>query len=211
MLISHKHKFIFFHIPKTGGNSIQNALAPFADILPNSIDGDIYNHHVRPNRLKERFEQRGWNFDEYFKFAFFRNPWSFALSIWTYAHKCKKQWQNQDTSNFGNQGWVKNVESITSFNTYSDFCRQCIKQDNQYNFVFDKNGTKTVDLIGTLENLQSDLDNICNKIGIPHQNVGHDNQSNSKNYIDYYDQKSIEHVASIFHKTIAYKNYKFGE
>ena len=68
-----------------------------------------------------------------------------------------------------------------------------------------------VDFIGTLENLQSDLNNVCDKIGIPYQNVGHDNQSNSKNYIDYYDQKSIDHVTSIFHKTISYKNYKFGE
>ena len=50
-MISHKHRFIFIHIPKTGGNSIQTVLAPFSD--------DTILSHVGHQDGLERFAVRG--------------------------------------------------------------------------------------------------------------------------------------------------------
>jgi hypothetical protein len=50
-MISHKHKFIFIHIPKTGGNSVQTVLAPFSD-------DRIEARHTHQDGV-ERFAVRG--------------------------------------------------------------------------------------------------------------------------------------------------------
>ena len=71
MLVSHSHKQIFVHIQKTGGQTVSKALKEnISDISRFRRKHEFAIHAME--------ELEGWN--EYFKFAFFRNPWDRLVS-----------------------------------------------------------------------------------------------------------------------------------
>lgn len=83
-MICHKYKFIFVHIPKTAGTSIGNALTTvmprfgYGSITPAGTDK---HQHVLDLIGLQKSE-------DYFKFAFVRNPWDRHVS--NYFHQRKK-------------------------------------------------------------------------------------------------------------------------
>ena len=83
-IVSNKYRFIFIHIPKTGGTSIaepdyeggNGALAGYLGEQDYAQAG-----HIRAVGLKQRI---GASWDQYFKFAFVRNPWDRLVSLYHY-------------------------------------------------------------------------------------------------------------------------------
>ena len=104
MLISHKHKWIFIHIPKNGGSSATRALNSYADVEGAShyelmegltpkndrIDLSFFQHDTA-SMIKEKLKEQGYDYDSYYKFGIARNPWSRIVSKWTYWHKLTEQ------------------------------------------------------------------------------------------------------------------------
>ena len=84
-MISHPHKFVFIHIPKTGGSSIETLFLgkPQRRWAP---EINHYFQHATAAELRNRLMNRD-NFDRYFKFAFVRNPWDRIVSEmkWRYG------------------------------------------------------------------------------------------------------------------------------
>ena len=66
-MISHEHKFIFIHIPKCGGTSIERF---FKMKLPRQ------GAHLNLKYYKKNTE----NYETYFKFTIVRNPWDKMVS-----------------------------------------------------------------------------------------------------------------------------------
>ena len=74
-MINHKHKFIFIHINKCGGTSIDKVFS-----------GKFRGH-------KKAFDYKKLNpkeFENYFKFTFVRNPWDRVVSF--YHYQMKRKW-----------------------------------------------------------------------------------------------------------------------
>jgi len=64
-VINEFHKFVFIHIPRTGGTSIEQ-----------SFDSErIPNQHMQVKHIPDKFP-------DYFKFAFVRNPWERMVSYY---------------------------------------------------------------------------------------------------------------------------------
>tara|TARA_B100000683_G_scaffold46602_1_gene43207 strand:+ start:201 stop:803 length:603 start_codon:yes stop_codon:yes gene_type:complete len=94
VLISHKYKFCYVHIPRTGGSWATYKLRDLDDTLKGS-GKEIPLAHAHPTRyeykkfgrhgrLEQMYEACDVNLDDYFKFAFVRHPYTRFQSAFTY-------------------------------------------------------------------------------------------------------------------------------
>lgn len=187
-MIDHEDKFIFIHIGKTGGSSIEKALNP--DV---TLDGSARTAHTG----NTDFLEKHWNaqkyqreykdfFESYFKFSFVRNPWDREVSRWKWFSLARGD----------NHSFSKHVTSHIS-NCQSDW----LCTGDHY----------LTDFIGRFETLQEDFDVICDKMGRPRQKLPHINKTKRKHYTEYYDDETRQIVAEKYAKDIEYFNYKFQQ
>lgn len=192
-MISHKHKFILIRVPKTASTTISRTLDPYFDIRGQAIipgTDNAYYHHRTSQYMKSHFDKMNWNFDNYFKFAFVRNPFAREVSLWKYFLKIKK-------------------EKYTVEN-FSDFVK-LPAHDSCMQYVVDATGEKLIDYIGKTETIQQDFDIICTKIGISSKKLPHLRKTKHRHYTEYYDDETREIVAEKYAKDIEFFGYGFGE
>ena len=194
MRISHKHKFVFISVPKTGSTSARMALDEYSDIISVSCSSS-YQHHTSATKLKKHFKEVGWNWDEYFKCAFVRNPWDRMVSIYKYLEKCHQSQQD----------FAKDYLNGTTF--FKDY----VVNGNHYGSQVGSLCAVSNFYLGRFENLQEDFNTICDKIGIPRQELPHKNKTKHKHYTEYYDDETKQIVAEKYAKDIEYFGYEFGE
>ena len=167
-MISDKDKFIFIHIPKCGGTSIERFILSHHGI---SNDWTIqYPLEALPMKVKADFnigfdQQQHASLsdfplekqEEYFSFAFVRNPWDRLLSSYLY---------------FKRSGY--DISTFRDFFKSDDCAIHCQPQSYFIN--------KNIDFIGRFENLQEDFNLVCEKLGIEPKQLPHENKSVRKKW-----------------------------
>jgi len=197
MIISKKHNFIYIAVSKTGSTSIHKAFSNLDDETlfiekENEDNKDRVNKfiykHIKATDLKKQIE----NYDEHFKFSFVRNPYDRAVSWVYYYYRNRKI--NLDEHSF--------KELIFKFPDWI--------WTGQHEFLFEDN-KNSMNFVGKVENFQQDFNIICDKIGIPKQELPHKNKTKHKHYTEYYDKETKQIVAEKYRKDIEYFGYEFGE
>lgn len=202
-VLSLTKKFIFIHVHKTGGNSIQSALQIYSEdrIEKLSHSHETQDFEVKNSNfpsLKKHSTLRDYQkvldertFKGLYKFACVRNPWERMISFYFSPHRGVTDWSRDS--------FIELVESIgptMSFLTTRDWASQ------------KSLGVKPeVDFIIRFENLQDDFDQVCERIGISKIILPHKNRSNRRNYLDYYDADLIRLVEKRFANDIQYFGY----
>jgi len=185
MRISHKHKFVFIAVPKTGSTSVRSIIDPYSDILSVNDKNSPYKHHTTALDLKKHFESQDWEWNTYYKFSVVRNPWERRVSSW--AYRLKKGQHN--------------------YNKFKDFVMH-YPATPQFNWLSDEGGNFLMDYVFKLED-PNGMDKVFNDLKIPKVKLPHKNKNGHKHYTEYYNDETREIVAEKYAKDIDYFGYKF--
>ncbi|MGR3573087.1 sulfotransferase family 2 domain-containing protein [Brevirhabdus sp.] len=83
MIVSHRHRFVFFSNPKTGSESIRRMLAPWNEVAvrPYRAAAPFYPH-MSPAEAYVAFQRAGWDFTAYRRITCLRDPYPRLVSLY---------------------------------------------------------------------------------------------------------------------------------
>ena len=101
MILNHQHRFLFIHVPKAAGTTITRALSPLTTFRDLEIGGTKYGEAIQ-ERFAARFDLRkhstgkvlrnrcpGHIWRRFFVFAFVRDPYARAYSVYRFLQRWK--------------------------------------------------------------------------------------------------------------------------
>ena len=220
MIISHRHKFIFMHLGRTGGRSLTMALASHCgpdDVIStvNGLEGQNeagFRRHAGAREIRRKVGDKIWN--EYFTFTIERNPWDKILSrYWVYAgHDNKKAYK-------------KIYEKITGAPlTFSQWFAMKVWQGRllglghirfpRHYACYVEDGAQVVDFIGRFERREEHLALLSQRLGLAIDTsvwIGSRSRKNRAPYTEHYTPSMQRVVESVFARDLELLGYKFGE
>jgi hypothetical protein len=202
-MISLQKRFLFVHIPKTAGNSIQTALRDYSEdqlvALRKEQDGierfGLRNPKYKIKKHSTLAEYRdalgNEQFRSLYKFSCVRNPWDRMISYYFTPTQTPETWKRKK--------FRKMISKIVSV---ADYLR--LDQDEEDPFT-------NVDYIMRFESLAEDFRTVCGKVGISAATLPRYNRSNREHYSKYYDDELRELVRTQFAAEIERFGYTFEE
>lgn len=187
-------------MPKCGSSSI---VKYFEDIeitggLAEGYWSNENKDHVNFNSNRPIYKSLDLNkFD--FSFSSIRNPWARVVSAYHKGGWESKRAEYPTFISCVNAIREDSISCPASKWHVTPLCRHLVR-----------NGELIVNHLIRIENIQEDFDTLCDKIGIPHQQLPHKNKSKHKHYTEYYDDETREIVAQKYARDIEYFGYKFG-
>lgn len=188
-----QHQAIFIHITKTAGTSVAKSLFGY---LP---------YHYTAIQYRVFFGKK--TFDNYFKFAFVRNPWDRLYSAYRYLKT--GGWNEKD------EAWGKT--HLAQYNDFNEFVIDWLTPENikkhlhfkpQHEFVCDRHGKLLLDYIAYFETLNEDFHKIAAHLNIE-ATLESLNQNPGNSYKEVYSLPAISRVEEIYAKDIALFGYSF--
>ena len=178
--------FVFIHIPKTAGRSVQRALGTKAT-MP-------MEDHVTARDIESAI-----GIDDYmrrFSFAFVRDPWQLEVSL--YFHTLSRR----------SHEFHDEVASAGSFRNYILWSTQARARTPQHEYILDDDGQVMVDFVGRFEQLKQDFSVVCDRIGRKGTELPHVGAGKYGDWQTYYDNDTIAAISAYYQKDIELFGYK---
>jgi len=217
VLYSPYHRFLFVHIPKTGGTSIRAALKPvlYRDPWYLLMWAPQRLSHFTGHRTVTKFPRHAKVvaavemlppeiYSKLFKFSVVRNPWDMQVSSFHHLHK-------------------EHPEAVQGLHEFKEFVRYKLSQDRvpnsfldisgtpQMRYLTDIEGRMQMDALIRFETLAEDFERIVKRVGIkppprlPHRRKG----KRQSDYRSYYDDETAQIVADWYADDIREFGYTF--
>lgn len=213
MILSHGRKYIFIHVPKTGGTSMALALESRA-MKDDIMLGDTPKARRRRNRVRDvTTAGRLWKhstladidglvtpeqISSYFTFTMVRNPWDRIVSYYhwlrtqSFDHPAVRLAQSHDFSTFLNHPHTRLSLSAAPYAFY----------------MTDLRGRERCAAYIRLEHLQEDAQPLWEHLGFRLE-LDHVNRSDRGDYRQYYSDQDAATLADICAQDIARFGYCF--
>jgi hypothetical protein len=202
-MISFQKRFLFVHIPKTAGNSIQSVLRNHSEdelvALRSEQDGverfGLRNpkYTIKKHSTLAEYREALGNaqFRSLYKFTCVRNPWDRMVSYYFTPTQKVTAW---DPTKFRNV--ISRVLSV------AEYLQLDKGQGNPFG---------NVDYVMRFENLAGDFRTVCAALGISPTTLPQYNRSNREHYSKYYDDELRELVRERFAAEIERFGYAFEQ
>ena len=192
--------FVFVHIPRTGGTSVESVLARhFLGLDLREVTEQQAAEYYLPRREHDHQHAKLASYDLSgieFIFTFVRNPWSWAISEIRYLI-------DQTADLFHGNSFKEDVRRLVSFQG------KIWKHDFEPQVKY-LQGDRPPDFIGRFENLQKDFNRICQRLGLPNIDLPHVFRTGvGADWRDAYDAESAGWIAERYAEDIAAFGYRF--
>ena len=189
MIVSHRHRFIFFAVPRTGTHAVRAALAPCLGDddwqqqslteqvrLPVPELARVGHGHLTLRQLQAHLPETIGR--DYFKFAFVRNPYDRFVSVCAMLNRRNPDYRGREAA------FMKQAIRATRF-------RQRALVRPQRDLLVDTRGLLGMDFIGRFEDLQGSFGEACRRIGIQERDLALCNATEHLDYTHYYDDELL--------------------
>ena len=210
MYISDSHKFIFIHIRKSAGGSIGNTLKPTSIVIKKDLKSKIKGRILKleTNYKKYPFRQHcsilevknvvpKGIYDDYFKFAFVRNPYTRLVSEYEYIKRRPDHGRHKKVIKMDFQQYIlyqsKRVDA------------------HQINMLTNKKGELEMNFIGKFENLQEDWNYVCDKLNLASTSLIHQKKASKVSYSDYYNEENKDLVTRLWQNDLETFDYNYED
>jgi len=202
-MMSLEHRFLFLHVPKSGGNSIQSVLVDYSDdeiVTRNDAQDGFQRFAIRNPVLGVAKHATLRNYVDAFgtdvcaglyRFATLRNPWDRAMSYYFSPH-------------FGHQDWHRErfMDLVNKMPTLREFV--AVEASNKSRLDAD------IDRLIRFEHLAVDFQKVCQDLGLPELSLPRRNASGKAHYTEHYDEELVALVACRFAEEVEFGGYEFG-
>ena len=202
-MISFQKRFLFVHIPKTAGNSIQTILRHYSEdeivALRAEQDGierfGLRNPNYKIKKHSTLAEYRAAlgeaQFHDLYKFTCVRNPWDRLVSYYFGTTQLVEPWDRKEFRKL-----MLRALSVTDY----------LRLNQGEADPFDN-----MDYIMRFENLADDFRAVSARLAIPDAPLPQYNRSNREHYSKYYDAELYELIRKRFAPEIDRFGYAFEE
>ena len=198
MIVSHRHRFIFFAVPRTGTHALRAALHDCLGPddweqqsltervqLPVPALARIGHGHVTLRQVRAHLPEALWR--DYFKFACVRDPYARFASACAMLNKRNPNYAGNETT------FMKRALRVPRF-------RQRALVRPQWDMLVDERGALGMDFIGRHETLQRSFDEACRHIGITTAPLSRANATEHRDHADCYDDDLLRVVTDFYRR-----------
>lgn len=197
MIISRRHRFVFYAIPKTGTHAIREALRP--QLGPQDMEQQMLRGRQQlpvPALAALGHGHISWRqarahlpvdvFENTLEFAFVRNPFDRFVSTCFFLNR-------------GDPGFAARAMTFMKSAIADPGFRARVLVQPQCGFITDAQGQLRVDTLGRYEQLQASFDAVCRQLGLAPTALARTNSSAHEQYWRYYDAE-LEAAVRAFYR-----------
>ena len=173
-------------------------------------DIHIVDHNIRnPDYVSLREYTEAQSENEFFAFTFVRNPWDRVVSAFHYLNEGGNNPDDREDYHKYLEQYDEDFDLFVkqAFQTKDIFGQLHFRP--QFRWVTNGDNNLLVDFVGRYETLQDDFNQVCRIIGVEEKKLPVTNQSNHKQYRQYYNLETKNIIEEAYKEDIRLFDYQF--